>query len=71
MDAARSAVWKDLVVDQGPGCQAKGERFHNAYGLLSQLLVARQDAVLELGASHDLPHEGGQAVHRRVNRSGP
>jgi hypothetical protein len=46
-DAALSAMWKDLIVDQGPGCQEKGGRFRNAYGLLSNLLVARQDAVLD------------------------
>lgn len=46
-DMALSAMWKDLIVDQGPGCQAKGRRFQSAYGLLSTLLVARQDAVLD------------------------
>jgi hypothetical protein len=44
---ATSAMWKDLIVDQGPGCQDKGGRFRSAYGLLSNLLVAREDAVLE------------------------
>jgi hypothetical protein len=51
-DAKLSAMWKDLIVDQGPGCQGKGGRFRNAYGLLSNLLVARQDAVLQR-----VPHE--------------
>jgi hypothetical protein len=53
-DAALSAMWKDLIVDQGPGCQYKGGRFHSAYGLLSSVLVARQDAVLELVPQGDV-----------------